>query len=98
MPCIRRVKEEDCKRIHEIYSYYVLNTAISFDLSVPDEKEFKEKTAHISAKHPYLVIEDEGEIMWNDPDVGIDWPDVGEVLLSEKDKKHSALKDAKVEF
>ena len=62
MPCIRRVKEEDCKRIHEIYSYYVLNTAISFDLSVPDEKEFKEKTAHISAKHPYLVIEDEGEI------------------------------------
>lgn len=36
--------------------------------------------------------------MWNDPDVGIEWPDVGEILLSEKDKKHPALKDAKIEF
>lgn len=36
--------------------------------------------------------------MWNDPDVGIEWPDVGEILLSEKDKKHPGLKDAKIEF
>ena len=42
--------------------------------------------------------EDEGGIMWNDPEVGIEWPDVGEILLSEKDKKHPALKYAKVEF
>lgn len=42
--------------------------------------------------------EDEGGIMWNDPDVGIIWPDCGEILLSEKDKKHPFLKDAKIEF
>ena len=42
--------------------------------------------------------EDEGGIMWNDPDVGIKWPDCGEILLSEKDKKHPSLKDAKIEF
>ena len=42
--------------------------------------------------------EDEGGIMWNDPDVGIVWPDCGEILLSEKDKKHPSLKDAKIEF
>ena len=42
--------------------------------------------------------EDEGGIMWNDPDVGIEWPDVGEILLSEKDKKHPLLRDAKIEF
>ena len=42
--------------------------------------------------------EDEGGIMWNDPDVGIIWPDCGEILLSEKDKKHPSLKDAKIEF
>lgn len=42
--------------------------------------------------------EDEGGIMWNDPDVGIKWPNVGEVLLSEKDKKHPLIKDARVEF
>ena len=42
--------------------------------------------------------EDEGGILYNDPQVNIAWPEVGEVLLSEKDKKHPLLKDAKIEF
>ena len=42
--------------------------------------------------------EDEGGIMWNDPEVGIEWPNNGAVLLSEKDKKHPALKDVKIKF
>lgn len=42
--------------------------------------------------------EDEGGIMWNDPQIGIDWPSVGDILLSEKDKKHPMLKDCKIEF
>ena len=42
--------------------------------------------------------EDEGGIMWNDPAIGINWPEVGEVLLSEKDKLHPSLKDSKVVF
>ena len=42
--------------------------------------------------------ENEGGIMWNDPGIGINWPDVGELLLSEKDKKHPALKESKVVF
>ena len=42
--------------------------------------------------------EDEGGVMWNDPAIGIEWPDVGEILLSEKDKKHPSLKDSKVVF
>lgn len=42
--------------------------------------------------------EDEGGIMWNDESVGIEWPEVGEILLSEKDKKYSSLKDIKIEF
>ena len=42
--------------------------------------------------------EDEGGIMWNDPEIGIEWPNVEEVLLSEKDKKHPSLKESKVVF
>lgn len=42
--------------------------------------------------------EDEGGVMWNDPEIGIEWPDCGEVLLSEKDKKHPSLKESKVVF
>ena len=42
--------------------------------------------------------EDEGGILWNDPDIGIKWPLGFEPTLSEKDKKHSLLKDLKVEF
>lgn len=42
--------------------------------------------------------EDEGGIMWNDPLVNIKWPFEGEILLSEKDKKHPLLKDSKIEF
>ena len=42
--------------------------------------------------------EDEGGIMWNDPDIGVEWPEVGELILSEKDKKHPALKESRIEF
>ena len=38
--------------------------------------------------------EAEGGIMWNDPDIGIQWPiSTAEVSLSERDKRHPLLKD-----
>lgn len=42
--------------------------------------------------------EDEGGIMYNDPDINIKWPYKGDVELSEKDKKHPLLKESKIEF
>lgn len=42
--------------------------------------------------------EDEGGIAWNDPDVGVEWPEVGEIILSEKDKKNPALAECCIEF
>ena len=48
--------------------------------------------------HELYHPEDEGGIMWNDPEVGVVWPYEGEPLLSEKDKKHPSLKESKVAF
>ena len=57
----------------------------------------------------YLVDNDyapsmEGGILWNDPDLGIDWDKlfqengIENPILSEKDKIHPTLKDSKVIF
>ena len=40
----------------------------------------------------------EGGIMWDDPEIGIEWPNCDEISLSDKDKKHPSLKDSKVVF
>lgn len=57
------------------------------------------ETATIAYKCDELYHpEDEGGIMWNDPEVGIAWPYKGEPFLSEKDKIHPALKDANIKF
>lgn len=42
--------------------------------------------------------EDEGGIIWNDSTIGIEWPDVGNVILSEKDKNLPSLAEAKIEL
>ena len=42
--------------------------------------------------------EDEGGILWNDLDIGIKWPFIDGIILSEKDKKQPLFKEAKVEF
>lgn len=42
--------------------------------------------------------EDEGGLIWNDPDIGIVWPEVGEIVLSEKDKKNPTLADSGFAF
>ncbi|MCF8723681.1 dTDP-4-dehydrorhamnose 3,5-epimerase [Nitrospina gracilis] len=51
------------------------------------------KTAEVVYKcSEYYHPEDEGGLIWNDPEVGIDWP-VQNPVLSEKDRRHPRLKD-----
>ena len=54
-----------------------------------DEVEFCYKATDFY--HP----NDEGGIMWNDPDVNVDWPikDESLLILSEKDKNNMSFKD-----
>lgn len=42
--------------------------------------------------------EDEGGLLWNDPDVNVQWPEVGEIILSEKDKRNPLLSESRIEF
>ena len=44
--------------------------------------------------------EDESGIIWNDPDIGIDWPleGIDEIILSDKDKKWMKFKDSKIKY
>ncbi len=61
-------------------------------LVVSDYAEFAYKCDELY--HP----EDEGGIAWDDPHIGINWPDVGEVILSEKDKLHPTLRESHILF
>ncbi len=59
---IREAAVDDAKVLSEIYSYYVLNTAISFEYDAPDEAEFRSRIENTIKKYPYIVLEAEGEI------------------------------------
>ena len=61
-------------------------------LVLSDTAEFVYKCDELY--HP----EDEGGIMWNDPDVNVKWPLNEEPSLSEKDKEHPLLRDSKISF
>lgn len=43
---------------------------------------------------------DEGGLMWNDPEIGVQWPvpEGAELILSEKDQHHRPLKDLESPF
>lgn len=60
---IRFATPNDVERILKIYSPYVLDTPISFETTVPELNEFKERIQEITAKFPYLVAELDGEIV-----------------------------------
>ena len=59
---IRSASTDDANRILDIYSYYVINTAITFEYDVPVLDEFRSRIAKTMERYPYLVLEDDGEI------------------------------------
>ncbi len=60
---IRFAKESDLPAILDIYGPYVLNTAISFEYSVPSLESFTERFRGITAQFPWLVYEEGGNIL-----------------------------------
>ena len=60
---IRMAGLEDAAALLAIYAPYVRETAITFEYDVPSEKEFAGRIAHTLEKFPYLVAENDGEIV-----------------------------------
>ena len=52
---IRSASADDAKELLEIYTPYVINTAVSFEYAPPTIDIFKERICGISEKYPYLV-------------------------------------------
>ena len=63
-------------------------------LVLSEEAEFTYKCTN------FYKGDDEGGILWNDPEIGIEWPleNIDEVILSDKDKRWKNLKNTVVEF
>jgi dTDP-4-dehydrorhamnose 3,5-epimerase len=62
-------------------------------LVLSDEAEFTYKCTD------FYDGDDEGGILWNDPEIGIDWPLEGlNILLSEKDKQWKTMHETKTNF
>ena len=60
---IRFATEADIPAILDIYGPYILNTAISFEYSIPTLEEFTKRFRGITTQFPWLVYEEEGKIL-----------------------------------
>lgn len=60
---LRIARPEDGAALAEIYAYYVSNTAVSFECEPPTAAEFSGRIEQKLATHPYLVAEEDGEVL-----------------------------------
>ena len=61
-PTIRLAERADVPGILEIYSPFILETAVTFEESVPDEESFWKRIQEIMTELPFLVCEIDGRI------------------------------------
>lgn len=59
---VRMAVKEDLPQILEIYAPYVLETAVSFEYTVPTLEEFTVRFQNITKQFPWLVWEEQGKI------------------------------------
>ena len=59
----RFATEKDAEAILKIYAPYIEKTAITFEYEVPSLSEFSERIANIREKYPWIVYEEDGEIL-----------------------------------
>ncbi|MBR0085890.1 MAG: GNAT family N-acetyltransferase [Lachnospiraceae bacterium] len=59
---IRDVKPDDAAQLLGIYRYYIEETAITFETSVPAVPEFRARIEKTLARYPYICAERDGKI------------------------------------
>lgn len=59
---IRVAQMQDAEALLSIYAYYVENTAITFEYTVPTLREFEQRMQYVLSRYPYIVAERNGEI------------------------------------
>jgi len=60
---IRIASLDDAEKLLKIYAPYVEKTAITFEYDVPSIEEFKRRIETTLQRYPYIVIENENEIL-----------------------------------
>ena len=60
---IRTASPEDAGQIREIYAYYVLCTAITYEYEVPSLEEMRDRIERTLRKYPYIAAVEEGKIL-----------------------------------
>ena len=60
---IRTATLDDAPRLVEIYSYYVEETAISFEYETPSVEKFQARMNRTKKHYPYLLAEQDGKIL-----------------------------------
>ncbi len=59
---VRFASKEDTATLQEIYSQYI-DTAITFEYVLPTEQEFLRRIENVKGTYPYLVYEENGQII-----------------------------------
>jgi phosphinothricin acetyltransferase len=60
---LRPVKLDDAAQIAQIYNYYIKNTHHTFETEPLSVDEMRKRIGEIGEKYPYLVFEEDGEIL-----------------------------------
>lgn len=60
---IRAFHTNDTKELLDIYNFYVLNSTSTFDDVPLTFEEFSEKLTHISSNYPFIVFQENDEIL-----------------------------------
>lgn len=60
---IRLARPEDAATLVDIYSYYILNTAVTYEYEVPSVAEFAARISRVLEKYPYLIALQGDEVL-----------------------------------